>query len=222
MMLKDKYITIHDMVEVVVTILDVRDPYTFEHSWRVAAIAQRIAEKMGILPKWVEIIHIAAHLHDIGKVGVPDFVLNKPGPLLDFEYELIKTHSRIGYTIIRKLSLLDEISLYILHHHERWDGKGYPSGISGTDIPLGARIIAAVDTFDAITSHRPYRDSRTVEDALSEIELASGSQLCPEVCEVFLSLAEELTGLLESVQQEISEVEGRHQREENTYTRKIK
>ena len=212
-MLKDQCVTIHDMVEVVVTILDVRDPYTFEHSWRVAAIAQRIAEKMGIPQKWVEIIHIAAHLHDIGKVGVPDFILNKPGPLLDYEYELIKTHSRIGYTIIRKLALLDETSLYILHHHERWDGKGYPTGIGGTDIPLGARIIGVVDTFDAITTHRPYRDARTVDEALSEIESASGSQLCPEVCEAILSLSTELPGLLESVQQEVSEVEGRYQKE---------
>ena len=212
-MLKDQCVTVHDMVEVVVTILDVRDPYTFEHSWRVAALAQRIAERMKVPPKWVEVIHIAAHLHDIGKVGVPDFILNKPGPLLDYEYELIKAHSRIGYTIIRKLSLLDETSLFILHHHERWDGKGYPAGISGKEIPLGARIIGAVDTFDAITSHRPYRNSGTVDDALAEIERSSGSQLCPEVCEVFLSLAAELPDFLASVQQEMSEVEGRYQRE---------
>jgi putative nucleotidyltransferase with HDIG domain len=208
-LLSDETITIHHMVAAVVTILDARDPYTFEHSWRVAALCQRMAEKMDISPIWVETIHIAAHLHDIGKVGVPDYVLNKPGGLLAYEYELMKTHSEVGHSIVRKLPVLEDISLYILHHHERWDGKGYPAGLEGTDIPLGARIIAVADTFDAVTSRRPYRESRSVEEALSEIDRVSGSQLCPEVCGVFLDLSTELPGILSSVNREITAAEGR-------------
>jgi putative nucleotidyltransferase with HDIG domain len=201
--------SLHHMIEVVVSILDVRDPYTFEHSWRVASLSQRIAEIMNIAPEWSETLHIAAHLHDIGKVGVPDYILNKPGKLFEYEYEIIKAHSEVGHSIIKKLPILDDMSLYILHHHERWDGKGYPAGLRGKDIPLGARIIAAADTFDAVTSHRPYRESRSVEEALSEIVRVSGTQLCPEVCEVFLGLSPELPGLLASVNREIAEAEGR-------------
>ena len=157
MVFNDQKISIHDLVDIVVTILDARDPYTYAHSWRVAGLCELTAKKLNMPDEWSEVLHIAAHLHDIGKVGVPDLVLNKQGPLSDCEYEQIKMHAEIGYRIIKQLPLLEDLSYYIRYHHERWDGKGYPCGLKGRDIPLGARIIAVSDTFDAITTTRPYR-----------------------------------------------------------------
>ncbi|WP_020611227.1 HD-GYP domain-containing protein [Sediminispirochaeta bajacaliforniensis] len=198
-------ITLHEMVEVIVTILNARDPYTYEHSWRVAALCEQIAKEMNVPQKWIDTLHIAAHLHDIGKVGIPDFILNKPGKLLPYEYELIKAHSIIGYQIVHKIPILQEIALYIRHHHERWDGKGYPDGLAGKEIPLGARIIAVADTFDAITTHRPYRSPRSLGEAFTEIKAAAGSQLCPETCEVFIGMEKKITQLLGIVEQELKE-----------------
>ena len=203
-MIFNENIKMHDLIDTIVTVLDARDPYTFEHSWRVACLSELIAHKMGIAEEWIQAIHIAAHLHDIGKMGVPDFVLNKTGKLTESEFDLMKSHSRIGFNIIKKLPILEEISQYILYHHERWDGKGYPERIKGKDIPLGARIIAVSDTFDAITSIRTYRSSRTIEQAFEEIGNCATTQFCPEVVECFLSLKSEipviLTVLNESIQ----------------------
>ena len=201
-------ITLHELVEVIITILDARDPYTFEHSWRVGALSERIAECMDISQEWIDVIHIASHLHDIGKVGVADHVLNKPGRLTDEEFEQIRSHPRIGFNIVSRLPALDEIALYVLHHHERWDGKGYPHGLAGRDIPLGARIIAVVDTFDAITTDRSYRKGRSLETAFREIERAAGTQLCPEVCGMFLSLKKEIPGILAGAEEEIMQFSG--------------
>lgn len=190
-------------MEVIVVILNARDPYTFEHSWRVSALSEEIVKRMNIASHWEETIHIAAHLHDIGKIGVPDLVLNKPERLTSAEYEMIKAHPEIGYNIVDSLPQLDEIALYVRHHHERWDGRGYPCGLKGKDIPFGARIIAVADTFDAITSSRPYRDRRGYEHAFNEIERAAGSQLCPEVVEVFLSCKDDIPRVLDEVNFEI-------------------
>lgn len=202
-MLSGNY-SIHDLVESIVFILNTRDPYTYEHSWRVSAISELIASKMDISSEWQETIHIAAHLHDIGKIGVPDYILNKPGKLTNSEYEKMKEHSEIGYGIVSGIKNLERIALYVRHHHERWDGRGYPCGLRGKDIPLGARVIAVADTFDAITSSRPYSRSKNLELAFDEINLSSGSQLCPEVCEVFLGLRDEISVILEDVNCEIS------------------
>ncbi len=188
----DRKISIHDLVDVVVTILDARDPYTYAHSWRVAAMCELIADQLDMPGEWKEVLHIAAHLHDIGKVGVPDSVLNKEGPLSDTEYEQVKMHPEIGYTIIKRLPLLEDLSFYIRYHHERWDGRGYPCCLKGKSIPLGARIIAVADTFDAITTSRPYRRAESVDRAFLEIESVRGTQLCPEVCVAFLSIRDEI------------------------------
>ena len=184
-------------------ILNARDPYTFEHSWRVSAICETLVKHMNIPKQWEEILHIAAHLHDIGKIGVPDLILNKPERLTGAEYEMIKAHPEIGYDIVNSIPQLEEIALYVRHHHERWDGKGYPHGLKGKEIPFGARIIAVADTFDAITSSRPYRDKRSHLNAFDEIRRASGSQLCPEVCAVFLGIHDEITEILDDVNTEI-------------------
>ncbi len=201
----DTTYTIHELMEVVVKILDSRDPYTFAHSWRVSALCESIVGKMGISPEWKDVIHVAAHLHDIGKIGVPDNILNKPGKLSFSEFEIIKNHSEIGYNIVKNIPSLEKIALYVRHHHERWDGKGYPLGLAGKDIPFGARIIAVADTFDALTSSRPYSKALSMDEAIGIIKCESSRQLCPETCDVFLSLSCELDALLNRVNSEIEE-----------------
>ena len=201
----DTTYSIHELMEVVVTILDSRDPYTFAHSWRVSALSEKIVGKMGISPEWKEVIHVAAHLHDIGKIGVPDQILNKPGKLSLAEYELVKSHSEIGYNIVRNIPSLEKIALYVRHHHERWDGKGYPLRLSGKDIPFGARIIAVADSFDAMTSSRPYKKALSLEEAIHVIKQGASGQFCPEACDVFLSLSDELSSILARANREIEE-----------------
>lgn len=202
-MLSEKDLKMHDLIDVVITVLDARDPYTFAHSWRVAAIAERIAIEMNIDEKWIDRIHIAAHLHDIGKVGVPDYVLNKVGKLSSEEFDLMKSHSVIGYNILRKLPLLEEISLYVRHHHERWDGNGYPDGLFQKNIPLGSRIIAVADSYDALTSNRYYRLAVNADLAFAEINRCSGSQFCPETVEVFNSLRDEISPVIKKINEEL-------------------
>jgi HD-GYP domain-containing protein (c-di-GMP phosphodiesterase class II) len=198
-------VELHHLVEVVVTILDARDPYTFEHSWRVATMCECIGEKLDMPAQWKDVLHIAAHLHDIGKVGVPDYVLNKPGPLTGIEYRQIQAHPVIGQSIINKLPILEEISLYVRHHHERWDGAGYPDGLKGKAIPFGARIIAVADTFDAITTERPYRRPSSHEEAFAELHRVKGKQLCPEACEATLDFRDEIRARLAQATIEIAQ-----------------
>lgn len=204
----------HELIDIVITVLDARDPYTFEHSWRVAHFSEIIALRMGLDPPWVDLIHLAAHLHDIGKVGVPDYILNKAGRLSEAEYAQMKTHPRIGYNIVKKLPALEEMAHYILAHHERWDGGGYPQGLAGKEIPLGARIIAVADSFDAMTSDRAYRSKLSVNQAFGQIALGAGGQFCPETAEAFLGLQREMPELLASVNQEI--IHAAFQQEENS------
>ncbi len=196
-------IAIHELVDTVISVLDARDPYTYEHSWRVAHLAELIAKKMNIDEKWVDLIHMAAHLHDIGKVAVPDDVLNKPDRLTIDEFEIMKSHPRIGYNIVNKIDVLQETSLYILHHHERWDGRGYPCGLKGKEIPLGARIITIADSFDAMTSARSYQTGISIEDAFKEIKRCRGAQFCPEVVDVFMKLEDEMDKILIEINLEI-------------------
>lgn len=187
---------LHELVETIISVLDARDPYTYEHSERVALLSELIARKMNIDEKWIQLIHIAAHLHDIGKVGIPDSILNKKGLLNNEEFEIMKSHPRIGYNIIKKIKLLKDTSTYILYHHERWDGNGYPSGLSGKDIPLGARIITVADTFDAMTSRRSYKNELSIDDAVTEIIRVRGSQLCPDSVDSFLNLKDDLPTII--------------------------
>ncbi len=202
-MICEKPITIHDLVDVVVTVLDARDPYTFAHSWRVAELSEMMAERIGLRKEWVERIHVAAHLHDIGKIGVPDYVLHKDGTLSPEEFVVMKTHPVVGHSIVSKLAVLEDISLYIRHHHERVDGKGYPDGLSGNAIPMGARIIAVADTFDAVTSHRSYRPARSMEQAFEVISACVGTQLCEECVECFLSMKSEIGPVLDRVNADV-------------------
>lgn len=170
---------LHDIIECLVASLEAKDIYTSGHSTRVAHMSLDLAKAVGLKGKDLENIHIAGHLHDIGKIGVPEQVLNKPGKLLPHEWAQIMAHPEIGYKILSKSKKLDLISKIVLHHHERWDGKGYPGNLKGEKIPLGARIIGICDSLDAMTSQRPYRAAFTFTKAYQEIVNNKGLQFDP-------------------------------------------
>ena len=219
--IKDINIKIHDVINIIITILDARDPYTYTHSERVAELSVRIAEDMGLLPDHIEKIHIAAHLHDVGKIGVPDTVLNKPGKLNDVDMIQIQSHSRIGYNILRELAPFQEISDIVLHHHERYDGRGYPDGIKGEDIPIESRIIAVADSFDAITSDRPYRNGLSYEVGFDEINKHNGDQFCPLIVEHFNNILNDIPPLINKCNDSIIQHSAFVGHEELLHSRKI-
>jgi len=167
--------------------LEARDPYTRGHSESVAEILVGMADIMGADSLEIEMLKTAGRLHDLGKIGVPDSILLKPGRLTDEEYAIIKQHPVAGATIFSPIKTLDSIIPIILHHHERFDGKGYPDGMKGSQIPLWARVTAVADTYHALTSDRPYRKGMAHEKALQIIEDARGTQLCPDCINAFLS-----------------------------------
>ena len=166
--------------------LDARDPYSYNHSKRVSEYVQRIAEEMKLPPREIEEITTAALLHDIGKIGISDAVLLKTGKLTEEEWKIIKTHPRIGKEVLKPLGFLDNILPIVEHEHERYDGKGYPDGLKGDEIPLGARIIAVADSYDAMTTDRVYRKALAEEDVLKELKRCSGTQFDPQVVDAFL------------------------------------
>lgn len=166
--------------------LEARDQYTRGHSDSVARIVVGMAQKMGFEAQEVEKVRIAGKLHDIGKIGIRDDILLKPGPLTKEEFDIIKRHPTIGAEILTPIPSLADIIPAIANHHERMDGKGYPNGLAGAEIPLLARMIAVADTFDALTSNRPYRKGYSLERALQTLNELKNTQLCPECVGVFL------------------------------------
>jgi len=170
--------------------LDSRDTYTLHHSENVAKYAVDTAKKMGLSKDICDVIYIGGLLHDIGKIGIPEYILTKPGKLTDDEYAIIKNHPNIGYEMIKHVSNFNENGILdiVLYHHERYDGNGYPNGLKGDQIPLIARIVAIADTFDAMTSRRVYRPELDLEYTLNEICKNKGTQFDPEITDVFLSL----------------------------------
>ncbi|MDX9871140.1 MAG: HD-GYP domain-containing protein [Clostridia bacterium] len=176
----------HDIIDCLVAALEARDIYTSGHSTRVADMSYDIARLLGLKGPQLEYVHMAAHLHDIGKLGIPETVLNKAGKLSDFEWEQVRMHPEIGFRILSKSQELKSIAKIVLHHHERWDGQGYPQGLKGTDIPLGSRIIAVADSIDAMNSERPYRQALSWGACLKEIEANKGSMYDPDVVNEFL------------------------------------
>ncbi len=166
--------------------VDLRDAYTGSHSERVAALAARIATQLGQHVEQIELTRLAASLHDLGKLAIPEEILRKPGPLTDAERVVLERHPQIGYRMLESLDV-HPIADWVLHHHERWDGAGYPEGLAGERIPLGARIVFVADAFDAMTSNRLYRAPLTHEEALREVESCSGSQFDPQVVHAFLA-----------------------------------
>ena len=168
--------------------LEARDSYTRGHSQRVADLSLKLAEELDVSEEERKEIYSAALLHDIGKIGVRDEVLLKPGKLTDDEMETIRSHPIFGDAILAPLKFLGKVAGMVKHHHERWDGKGYPDGLAAEQIPLASRIVAVSDTYDALTSDRPYRSRRTHEDALAIIEEESGAQFDPRVVDALLGV----------------------------------
>jgi len=168
--------------------IEAKDPYTHGHSERVMEYAVQIAQKLGLPEEEVESLRYAAILHDIGKIGVRGIVLNNPNGLTGEEYNEVKKHPIVGEGIIKPIELLQPIRPFIRHHHEWYNGKGYPDELSGENIPLGARILCVADAYDAMKSDRPYRKALTEETAIQELKQGSGTQFEPKIVEVFLEI----------------------------------
>ena len=171
--------------------IEARDPYTAGHEQRVAAIAGAIATEMGLDAGTADGIELAATIHDIGKIAVPSDILVRPGPLQPAEFELVKTHSRAGHDIVAGIAFPWPVAEMILQHHERLNGTGYPGGLRGDEILIGARIIAVADVVEAMGSHRPYRPSRGLRRALEEIEKGRGTLFDTDVADLCIRLFRE-------------------------------
>ncbi|MDQ3265039.1 MAG: HD domain-containing protein [Myxococcota bacterium] len=176
------------LLDGMISALDYRDTETQWHSRRVALTARHIAKTAGITGPQLDVIEQGSLLHDIGKIGVRDSILLKPGPLTPEEWVEMKLHPEIGHRMLSKMPYLKEASQIVLEHQERWDGHGYPNGKKGTDIVIGARIFCIADTMDAITSDRPYRKGRPLQVAKDEIKRCAGTQFDPELVEAYLSV----------------------------------
>ncbi len=172
-------------------LLDLKDLNTGVHSTRLAEWALRVSRKMNIPEERSYQVEVAALLHDVGKVGVPDAILKKNGPLTPDERALINRHPEYSWSILRLLPGLEEASLYALHHHEAMDGKGYPAGLKGTDIPLVSRIICVIDAYDAMVSNRCYRQGLPHEEAVRRLLQSSATQFDAEVVKAFIPIAEQ-------------------------------
>ena len=179
------------MVKALANTIDAKDSYTNGHSTRVAEYSVMIAKQMGYEGEKLEHLYYAALLHDIGKIGVPREIINKPSKLTDEEYEIIKSHTSMGGNILKEVSEIPDIATGALYHHERYDGKGYPKGLQGVTIPELARIIGVADAYDAMTSKRSYRDVLAQEIVRKEIEKGKGTQFDSEIAEVMLRLIDE-------------------------------
>jgi response regulator RpfG family c-di-GMP phosphodiesterase len=180
-----------NLLDGMVAVLDYRDTETQWHSRRVSHFTKRIAEQLGVKDAHtLRTIEMGALLHDIGKIGVRDAVLLKPGPLDQDEWTEMREHPRLGWALLQRIEFLRDASVIVLQHQERYDGKGYPAGLSGEQIVLGARLFAVADTYDAITSDRPYRKAQPHDAAVAEMKRVAGTQLDPRGVEAFCALAE--------------------------------
>lgn len=168
--------------------IDARDAYTAGHSKRVADIACKVGRKLGLEDSQLECLELAALLHDIGKIGIPDYILNKRGKFNEIEFQKIREHPTIGCSILEKIKFLSPMLPAILYHHERPDGKGYPEGLKADEIPIGASVLAIADTYDAMTSDRPYRSALSHESAVEELKKLKGMQFKKEVVDAFLKI----------------------------------
>src|ERR1700676_1375608 len=185
--------------------LDLKDRETEGHSKRVTAFTIAIARAMGLPREQINTIARGAFLHDIGKIAIPDKILNKPGKLEPDEFTIMKEHAYHGYQIVKKIPFLAEAAEIVYSHQEWFNGSGYPRGLKGEEIPLGARIFSVADTLDAITSDRPYRAAQSLQAAREEIKVWSGRQFDPEVVTVFLSMPEKMwSGLRKDVDSQVN------------------
>mgnify|MGYP002536081830 FL=1 len=177
-----------DTIGILRQTVEAKDPYTRGHSDRVSEYSVLIGKKLGLDEKTLHILKIGGLFHDIGKIGIPDSILLKESKLSDEEYSQIKNHPMIGVHMLGDAAIFTDILPIVKHHHERYDGRGYPSQLVGEDIPYVARIAAVADTFDAMTSKRSYRDSLPIDVVRSEIERCSGTQFDPNIAKVFLDI----------------------------------
>jgi putative two-component system response regulator len=187
--------------------LDLKDLNTGVHSTRLAEWAVRIGRELGLDDARLEDIEVAALLHDAGKVGVPDAILKKAGPLDAAEWRIMRMHPEFSWAVLRLVPGLERASLFALHHHEKYDGSGYPSGLRGEEIPIGARIVSVIDAFDAMVASRPYKDGLPCEEAIRRLIKDSGTHFDPGVVERFLTIAGgemdsvfEATGVSQSIE----------------------
>ena len=179
------------IVEALAASVDAKDRYTHGHSSRVAAYAREIAKRAGFSQSQQDSIYMMGLLHDVGKIGIQDAIINKNGKLNDEEYAQIKTHPMVGYNILKKITDYPELMIGARYHHERYDGRGYPDGLAGEAIPEVARIIAVADTYDAMTSNRSYRSQMPQEKVRAEIERCRGSQFDPVFADIMLAMIDE-------------------------------
>lgn len=185
---RDTQVQMRQSIELLADAMDRRDPATAQHSERVALYVQRIIDELGTIKfADADAIVTAARVHDVGKVGIPDAILLKAGPLTQGEFAVVQTHPTEGFRILEKLPMYREGLGAVRHHHERWDGRGYPDGVQGEDIPLGARIIAVADAFDVMTTERPYAHARTPRQACEELERCKGSHFDPIIVDAFVA-----------------------------------
>jgi putative nucleotidyltransferase with HDIG domain len=170
-------------------LLDLKDLNTGVHSTRLAEWAVRIGRDLGLDDDCLRDLEVAAILHDIGKIGTPDHILKKPAKLTDEERAVIQKHPEYGWAVLRVVPGFERVSLFVLHHHEAYDGTGYPAGLRGDEIPIGSRIVSVMDSFDAMISSRPYRKGLPLEEAIRRLEAGIGSQFDPVVTPKFIAMA---------------------------------
>jgi putative nucleotidyltransferase with HDIG domain len=178
------------IVQALMNALEARDSSSRSHSEHMANLSTKLAAQMGCSEKETLDIYWAALLHDIGKIGVPDQILHKPGPLTEEEWKMMRSHPQIGARIVQGMTGLDSIAPLIMMHHERMDGSGYPSGLKGVEIPIGARIIAVVDSYAAITEGRDYREKSTHASAINELVRCKGSLFDDRVVDEFIRMVD--------------------------------
>ncbi len=180
-----------ELVQTLARIIDAKDSYTGDHATRARERALKLSKKLSVPEKMLRTIEYAALLHDMGKIGIDEKIITKPGKLTDEEYKQMKKHPEIAYDILSPIEFLSPVAKIVLYHHEWYNGMGYPDGLKGEEIPLGSRIVSVIDAWDAMTSDRPYRKALSKEAAIEELKKGSGRQFDPKVVDAFLSLIEE-------------------------------
>ena len=188
MLLEDTHAMFIGTMHALTKLIDAKDSYTYGHTERVALLTKQLASRLGLDAPSIERVYIASLIHDVGKIGIPEAVLCKPGALTEDEFNLIKKHPEIGARVLSDIPQMRDLIPGVLHHHERWDGSGYPHQLAGQNIPLLGRLIALADAYDAMSSNRTYRSAMGHSQVLVEIRRCIGTQFDPELAKMFLEL----------------------------------